>query len=79
MCPQIGSARLAVLHSNWAAATQQLAEAEAVDESFGYTEPPRQLQPIRQCLGWVLLQQGRLAEAEQVGHGSGWTRLGFWV
>lgn len=29
-------------------------------------EPPRQSQPIRHCLGWVLMQQGKLKEAEQV-------------
>jgi hypothetical protein len=29
--------------------------------------PPRQYQPVRECLGWVLLQQGQLQQAEQVG------------
>ena len=29
-------------------------------------EPPRVLQPVRQCLGYVLLQQGKLTEAAQV-------------
>ncbi|KAF6254659.1 hypothetical protein COO60DRAFT_1642164 [Scenedesmus sp. NREL 46B-D3] len=44
------------------------ARADALDSKwrFGYTEPPRQYQPLKPCLGWVLLQQGRLAEAEQV-------------
>jgi hypothetical protein len=28
--------------------------------------PPRQYQPMQECLGWVLLQQGKLKQAEQV-------------
>jgi hypothetical protein len=32
-----------------------------------FRRPPRQYQPVRECLGWVLLQQGQLREAEQVG------------
>lgn len=62
-------ARVAVAQGDWAAATAHL-QLGVVDEfSGGYTEPPRQYQPLRQCLGWVLLQQGRLREAEQVTRG----------
>lgn len=32
--------------------------------------PPRQYQPMQECLGWVLLQQGKLRQAEQVTEGS---------
>lgn len=33
--------------------------------------PPRQFQPVRECLGWVLLQQGDLQQAEKVGAAHG--------
>lgn len=35
---------------------------------MGYMEPPRLYQPVRQCLGAVLLRLGRAAEAELVWH-----------
>eukprot|EP00879_Flechtneria_rotunda_P002107 GHRR01002288.1.p1 GENE.GHRR01002288.1~~GHRR01002288.1.p1 ORF type:complete len:734 (+),score=249.35 GHRR01002288.1:60-2261(+) len=54
-----------VLNSNWQSAAQQLQKAIATDTSFGYTEPPRQYQPLKACLGWVYLQQGKLNEAEK--------------
>ena len=30
-----------------------------IHDSMGYMEPPRQFQPVRHCLGWVLLQLGQ--------------------
>lgn len=41
-------------------------EAVVVEDSMGYMEPPRLYQPVRHCLGHVLLSDGRPAEAEQV-------------
>ena len=38
----------------------------AVEDGMGYMEPPRLYQPVRHCLGRVLLSAGRLTEAEQV-------------
>jgi hypothetical protein len=43
-----------------------LEKAVAVEDGMGYMEPPRQYQPVRHCLGRVLLSAGRPAEAEQV-------------
>jgi hypothetical protein len=34
--------------------------------SLTVCRPPRQYQPMQECLGWVLLQQGKLKAAEQV-------------
>ncbi|KAF8058948.1 hypothetical protein HT031_005516 [Scenedesmus sp. PABB004] len=62
---QVVRARQAVLRRDWGGAAAALRAAVAVDDGLGYTEPPRQTQPLRQCLGWVLLQAGRLGEAEQ--------------
>jgi hypothetical protein len=64
--PQVAGARADALASNWQSATGKLRRALAIDGSFGYTEPPRQYQPLKPCLGWLLLQQGRLGEAERV-------------
>jgi hypothetical protein len=66
---QTAGARVDVLNSDWRAAAGKLRRALSVDGSFGYTEPPRQYQPLKPCLGWVLLQQGRLRMAEQVRQG----------
>ena len=38
----------------------------AVEDGMGYMEPPRLYQPVRHCLGRLLLSDGRPAEAEQV-------------
>ena len=45
-----------------------LESAVTVEDDMGYMEPPRQYQPVRHCLGRVLLSAGRPAEAEQVVH-----------
>ena len=41
-------------------------QAVNVSDGLGYMEPPRDHQPARQCLGWVLLEAGRPKEAEDV-------------
>jgi len=43
-----------------------LREAVALDESLRYDEPWGWMQPVRHALGALLLEQGRVAEAEQV-------------
>jgi hypothetical protein len=43
-----------------------LDEAVAAEEGLGYMEPPRLHQPVRQCLGWVLLRAGKASEAAEV-------------
>ena len=37
-----------------------------IEDAFLYMEPPRVYQPVRQCLGYVLLESGHPKEAEQV-------------
>lgn len=49
-------------------ALDQLDEAVGLEERLGYMEPPRLHQPVRQCLGWVLLQAGKVAEATDAFH-----------
>ena len=43
-----------------------LKEAVILEDRFLYMEPPRVYQPVRQCLGYVLLQSGSLQQAEAV-------------
>ena len=43
-----------------------LQRAVGIEDGMGYMEPPRQYQPVRHCLGRVLLSAGQPAEAEQV-------------
>lgn len=47
-------------------AADKLREAVSIEDSFAYMEPPRVYQPVRQCLGYVLLKSGQLEEAEKV-------------
>lgn len=44
-------------------AATKLQKAVEIEASFAYMEPPRVYQPVRQCLGYVLLLDGRLEEA----------------
>jgi hypothetical protein len=44
----------------------------SLEDGLGYMEPPRSHAPARQCLGWALLQAGRLADAAGVYHKVGW-------
>lgn len=63
---QTAQARRDVLQDALGSAASRLQQAIRIDSSFGYTEPPRHSQPLKPCLAWVLLQQGKLAEAEKV-------------
>ena len=47
-------------------ATIKLQTAAAIEDTMQYMEPPRMYQPTRQCLGYVLLEQKRFAEAQEV-------------
>lgn len=58
--------RMAFLRRRNKEAIDKLKAAVAIEDSFAYMEPPRVYQPVRQCLGYVLLQDGQLKEAEQV-------------
>lgn len=58
-------ARVDVLRGDLSSAANKLRSAIRIDQTLGYTEPPRQYQPMKECLGWVLLQQGKLKAAEQ--------------
>ncbi|CAD7699817.1 unnamed protein product [Ostreobium quekettii] len=60
------SAKWELLRGNPDVAVSSMAEAVNVSDALGYMEPPREHQPSRQCLGWVLLQAGRPDEAEAV-------------
>ena len=48
------------------AAAEKLQSAVKIEDAFAYMEPPRVYQPIRQCLGYVLLQGNRVEEAVEV-------------
>ncbi|WIA40430.1 hypothetical protein OEZ86_013787 [Tetradesmus obliquus] len=78
------SARLRLLHNNTAGALDALREAVGVEDGLGYMEPPRLHQPLRQCLGWLLLHAGQLEEAASVYSedlaqhpNNGWSLLGL--
>lgn len=45
--------------------------AVAVEDSMGYAEPPRQYQPVRHCLGYVLLLKGDQEAARKVRSSAG--------
>ena len=48
-------------------AVAKLEEAKGIEDGMSYMEPPRQYQPIRHCLGYVLSNvTGEHAQAEQV-------------
>eukprot|EP00873_Tetraselmis_striata_P022217 jgi/Tetstr1/442481/TSEL_030581.t1 len=56
--------RLATLRGDWAGAVAALAEGAEMEAEMEYMEPIRVHQPIRQCLGKVLLDAGRHEDAE---------------
>eukprot|EP00879_Flechtneria_rotunda_P024619 GHRR01026117.1.p1 GENE.GHRR01026117.1~~GHRR01026117.1.p1 ORF type:complete len:671 (+),score=198.53 GHRR01026117.1:633-2645(+) len=77
-------ARLHLLRNNTAAAVQALREAVQVEDTLGYMEPPRVHQPLRQCLGWLLMHTGQYAEAQHIYNedleqhpNNGWSLLGL--
>ena len=47
-------------------AIKKLQAAVEIEDAFAYMEPPRVYQPIRQCLGYVLLEFDQVEEAEKV-------------
>ncbi|KAK3255490.1 hypothetical protein CYMTET_35330 [Cymbomonas tetramitiformis] len=59
-------ARLWLLTRDELSAEEGLRKAVALEDSLPYMEPPFMHQPVRQCLGLVLLAAGRLADAERV-------------
>ena len=56
--------RVAQAQGNFAAAASRFEEAAALQDALPYTEPPYWYYPVRQTLAAVLLQAGRLTEAE---------------
>jgi tetratricopeptide (TPR) repeat protein len=57
--------RIAQGQGDFKAAAEQFEKATALQEALPYTEPPYWYYPVRQSLAAVLLQAGRLAEAEE--------------
>uniref|UniRef100_A0A7S0RGC8 KIF-binding protein n=1 Tax=Pyramimonas obovata TaxID=1411642 RepID=A0A7S0RGC8_9CHLO len=60
-------------------------EAVLLEDALSYMEPPYVLQPVRQCLGKLLLDLGRLPEAEEAYRAdlrtfpeNGWSLLGLY-
>ena len=47
-------------------AITKLTAAVGIEDSFAYMEPPRVYQPVRQCLGHVLLEDEQYQKAEEV-------------
>src|SRR5215470_6512581 len=56
--------RVAQAQGNFTVAIEHFQEAAALQDRLPYTEPPYWYYPVRQTLAAVLLQAGRLAEAE---------------
>ncbi len=75
--PQVARARQDALHGRLGEAESLLRGAAEREAAGGYFEPPRVHQPPRQCLGWVQLSAGKVAEAAQVG-GLGCVGAGLW-
>jgi tetratricopeptide (TPR) repeat protein len=57
--------RIAQTQGNFTAALEQFQEAAAIQDRLLYMEPPYWYYPVRQTLAAVLLQAGRLPEAEE--------------
>src|SRR5262245_20440031 len=57
--------RIAQAQGNFTAALEQFQEAAATQDQLPYMEPPYWYYPVRQTLAAVLLQAGRLPEAEE--------------
>ncbi len=49
-------------------AQANLRQAFAIEEGLGYMEPPRQYQPTKHCLGYVLMRAGKNQTAAEVSH-----------
>jgi len=61
----VASGRLAASIGDFAAAARSYEQAIAIQDSLAYMEPPYWYYPVHQSLGAVLLQAGRLDEAER--------------
>ena len=46
-----------------------LRAAQEVEAGMGYMAPPRLYQPVKHCLGYVLLQAGNPQKAAEVSNG----------
>lgn len=58
---------LACSASVWSVYVQaNLRRAYAIEEGMGYMEPPRQYQPTKHCLGYVLMRAGNNQTAAEV-------------
>jgi tetratricopeptide (TPR) repeat protein len=57
--------RIAQTQGDFTAALEQFQEAAAIQDRLPYMEPPYWYYPVRQTLAAVLLQAGRLPEAEE--------------
>ena len=51
---------------NYDASFARLREAIKHEDMLAYSDPPAWMQPVRHALGAFLLEQGRIAEAEEV-------------
>lgn len=60
------TAKMALIEGNVEEAVSSMTKAIDVSAALGYMEPPRESQPVRQCLGYVLLQAGNPKKAEEV-------------
>ncbi|HET9206140.1 MAG TPA: hypothetical protein VFO28_07900 [Burkholderiaceae bacterium] len=61
----VASGRLAAARGDLEGAAKAYEEAIAIEDALPYTEPPFWYYPVRQSLGSVRLQQGKLDDAEQ--------------
>ncbi|BDA50251.1 hypothetical protein COCOBI_15-3800 [Coccomyxa sp. Obi] len=59
-------ARLALMQGDADSAETKLRRAYAIEEGMGYMEPPRQYQPTKHCLGYVLMRAGNNQTAAEV-------------
>jgi tetratricopeptide (TPR) repeat protein len=62
---QVLHGRIAQAERNYAAAIERFSQAATLQAELPYMEPPYWYYPVRQSLGAVLLQAGRLEEAEK--------------
>lgn len=77
-------AEIELQRGEYESAAALLEQAAAIEDTIGYGEPPRWLQPVRHTLGVALMQAGDFARAEEVYRedldrwpGNGWSLLGL--
>ncbi|MGB0767341.1 MAG: tetratricopeptide repeat protein [Phycisphaeraceae bacterium] len=78
------AAEIALHKEQWSRSIDELQKAIAIEDTLGYGEPPRHLQPVRHTLGAVYAQVGDYANAERVYRedldkwpGNGWSLFGL--